>query len=140
VTVVSSTPALIQPRGAGRHGPAKGAPALPRIHPCGAPSAWQGLREAPLRGAPGQSAGSGAGSFGVLRRKAMVSSFLCCPIRQVVVHVYPGQEKAGCSARITMPIGRRGRPVSKPRFMPLRRAQAIARQLQAHRIGTVSVL
>ena len=70
----------------------------------------------------------------------MASSVLCCPVRQVVVHVYPGVLKAATEPRITVHIGRRGRPVLKPRLMPLRTAQSIALQLQARRIGTVSVL
>ena len=70
----------------------------------------------------------------------MASSALCCPVRQVVVHVYPGVLKAASEPRVTVQIGRRGRPVLKPRLMPLRTAQSIARQLQARRIGTVSVL
>ncbi len=56
------------------------------------------------------------------------------------MHVYPGALKAASEPRITVDIGRRGRPVLKPRLMPLRTAQSIARQLQARRIGTVSVL
>ncbi len=72
--------------------------------------------------------------------QAMASSFLSCPIRQVVVHVYPGHHEAATAPAIVLPIGRRGRPVGKPRFMPLRHAQAVAQQLQARRIGTVSVL
>lgn len=70
----------------------------------------------------------------------MASSAPCCPVRQVVVHVYPGALKAASEPRITVHIGRRGRPVLQPRLMPLRTAQSIARQLQARRIGTVSVL
>ena len=70
----------------------------------------------------------------------MASSALCCPVRQVVVHIDPGALKAASQPRITVPIGRRGRPVLQPRLMPLRTAQSIARQLQARRIGTVSVI
>ena len=72
----------------------------------------------------------------------MASSALCCPVRQVLVHVYPGSSKAWSEPRVTVHIGRRGRPVSKPRLMPLRTATAtaIARKLQASHIGTVSVL
>lgn len=70
----------------------------------------------------------------------MASSAPCCPIRQVLVHLYPGSSKAASEPRITIHIGRRGRPVLKPRLMPLRTAQSIARELQARRIGTVSVL
>lgn len=70
----------------------------------------------------------------------MASSAPCCPIRQVVVHVYPGASKAFAEPRLMVSFGRRGKPVLKPRLMPLRTAQSVARQLQASRIGTVSVL
>jgi hypothetical protein len=70
----------------------------------------------------------------------MATASLCCPIRQVLVHVYPGPSKAAGEPRLTLHFGRRGRPVLKPRFLPLRTAQAVARQLQARHIGTVSVL
>ena len=58
----------------------------------------------------------------------------------MLVHVYPGSSKAFDQLRLTIHIGRRGRPVQKPRLMPLRTATAIARKLQASHIGTVSVL
>jgi hypothetical protein len=70
----------------------------------------------------------------------MASSSLCCPVRQVIVHVYPGGIKAASEPRITIHFGRRGRPVQKPRLIPLRTAMAIARRLQARHVGTVSVL
>jgi hypothetical protein len=56
----------------------------------------------------------------------------------VLVHVYPSSSKAFDQPRVTVHIGRRGRPVQKPRLMPLR--TATARKLQASHIGTVSVL
>jgi predicted Abi (CAAX) family protease len=68
----------------------------------------------------------------------MASSAPCCPVRQVLVHVYPSSSKAFDQPRVTVHIGRRGRPVQKPRLMPLR--TATARKLQASHIGTVSVL
>jgi len=68
------------------------------------------------------------------------SASLCCPIRQVVVHVYPGTRKLASEPRFTLHFGRRARPVQKPRLMPLRTALSVARQLQARHIGTVSVL
>ena len=37
-------------------------------------------------------------------------------------------------------IGRRGKPVLKPRLMPMLTALSVARKLQARHIGTVSVL
>jgi hypothetical protein len=59
----------------------------------------------------------------------------------VLVHVYPGTSKAASEPRLTLHFGRRrGRPVVKPRFLPLRTAPAVARQLAARHIGTVSVL
>ena len=47
----------------------------------------------------------------------MASSFPCCEIRKLLVHVYPGGSKAGTTERITDFYGRRGRPVKKPRFI-----------------------
>ena len=44
----------------------------------------------------------------------MASSFPCCEIRQLLVHVYPGSSKAPGAERITIFYGRRGRPVKKP--------------------------
>jgi hypothetical protein len=70
----------------------------------------------------------------------MASSAPCCPVRQVLVHVYPGSSKAFDQPRVTIHIGRRGRPVQKPRPMPLRTATAVARRLQASYIGTVWAL
>jgi len=70
----------------------------------------------------------------------MASSALCCPVSQVLVHVYPGSSKAWSEPRVTVPIGRRGRPVQKPRLMPLLTALSVARKLQAAGVGTVSVL
>ena len=72
--------------------------------------------------------------------KAMASSALCCSVRQMLVHVYRGISKAFCQPRDTVHLGRRGRPVQKPRLMPLLTALSVARKLQATRIGTVSVL
>jgi hypothetical protein len=69
----------------------------------------------------------------------MASSALCCPVRQVLVHVYPGPSKAFLEPRVTLHIGRRGRRVQKPRLMALLTALSVARKLQAARIGTVSV-
>ena len=70
----------------------------------------------------------------------MASSALCCPVRQVLVHVYPGSSKACSEPRITVHIGHRGKPVLKPRLMPQLTALSVARKLQARHIGTVSVL
>jgi hypothetical protein len=57
----------------------------------------------------------------------MASSFPCCEIRQLLLHVY-------------VFFARRGRPVKKPRFIPAAVAHQWARKLQARRLGTVSVL
>ena len=37
----------------------------------------------------------------------MASSALCCPIRQVLVHVYPSSSKAWSEPRVTVHVGRR---------------------------------
>ena len=68
------------------------------------------------------------------------SAALACPIRQLVVHIYPGGSKAPGAERITVFYGRRGRPVKKPRFIPVELAHQLARNLAAKRLGTVSVL
>jgi len=70
----------------------------------------------------------------------MASSFPCCEIRQLLVHVYPGGIKAPDAERIRIFYGRRGKPVKKPRFIPAELAHQWARKLQARRLGTVSVL
>jgi hypothetical protein len=70
----------------------------------------------------------------------MASSAPCCPVRQLLLHDYPSSSMAFDQPRVTVPIGRRGRPVQKLRLMPLRTATAIARKLQASHIGTVLVL
>ena len=70
----------------------------------------------------------------------MASSALCCSVRQMLVHVYRGASKTFDQPRVTVHLGRRGRPVQKPRLMPLLTALSVARKLQATRIGTVSVL
>jgi len=70
----------------------------------------------------------------------MASSALCCPVRQVLVHVYPGSSKTWSEPRVTVPIGRRGKPVQKPRLMPLLIALSVAAKPQAQNNGTVSVL
>jgi hypothetical protein len=37
----------------------------------------------------------------------MASSFPCCDIRQLLVHVFPGGSKAGAAERLTVFYGRR---------------------------------
>jgi hypothetical protein len=68
----------------------------------------------------------------------MASSGPCCPVGQV--YVLPVTSKIASEPCVTVHIGRRGRPVQKPRLMPLLTALSIARKLQAARVGTVSVL
>ena len=63
-----------------------------------------------------------------------------CPIRQLLVHIYPDGIKEAGAVRITQHYGRSGRPVKKPRFMPAARAYQLAAKLAAKRLGTVSVL
>jgi hypothetical protein len=70
----------------------------------------------------------------------MGTASLCCPIRRVMVLVRPGSSQAASVARLRLHYGRRGQPVQKPRLMPLLKAQAVGRQLQARHIGLVAVL
>jgi hypothetical protein len=53
----------------------------------------------------------------------------------VLVQVYRGISKAFDQPRDTVHLGRRGRPVQKPRLMPLLTALSVARKLQATRIA-----
>ncbi len=69
----------------------------------------------------------------------MAAASLCCPIRRVVL-VPAGSSKPALSARLSLHFGSRGWAVQKPRLMPLRTAQAVARQLQARQIGLVAML
>jgi hypothetical protein len=48
--------------------------------------------------------------------------------------------KAYGHERITLPIGRRGKPIKKLRSMPMARAHALARKLQGRFGATVSVI
>jgi hypothetical protein len=63
-----------------------------------------------------------------------------CEIRCLVMHIYPDGIKAYGHERITQPIGRRGKPIKKLRYMPMARAQALARKLQSRPSATVSVI
>ena len=108
-------------------------PALP--HP---PRHAQGLTQAPAAPLPGRCGGALGPVF--LAIHPMASASLCCPIRRVVVLVPSGSSKPAASARLSLHFGSRGRAVQKPRLMPLRTAQAVARQLQARHIGLVAVL
>ena len=63
-----------------------------------------------------------------------------CEIRALVMHFYPDGIKAYGHERVTIPLGRRGKPVRKIRFMPMARAHALARKLQGRPGTTVSVI
>ena len=63
-----------------------------------------------------------------------------CEIRALVMHVYPDGIKAHGHERHTVPLGRRGKPVKKLRYMPMACAHALARKLQGRPGTTVSVL
>ena len=103
-----------------------------------------GRRLEELHRCPGCLVSAGRYSRGLTRVSlaslVMASSFPCCEIRQLLVHVYPGGSKAPGAERITIFYGRRGRPVKKPRFIPAELAHQRARKLQARSLGTVSVL
>ena len=64
----------------------------------------------------------------------------CCQIRALVIHVYPDGIKEYGHERHTVPLGRRGKPVKKVRFIPAEKAHALARKLQGRFGTTVSVL
>jgi hypothetical protein len=63
-----------------------------------------------------------------------------CEIRQLVMHVYPDGIKDHGHERQMVPLGRRGKPIKKMRFMPAERAHFWARKLQGRPGATVSVL
>ena len=60
----------------------------------------------------------------------------------MVLHLWPDEIKVHPHVRVTIPVGRRGQPVQKLRYMPLAQAQAhkVARKLQGTRGATVSVI
>ena len=64
----------------------------------------------------------------------------CCQIRALVMQVYPDGIKEYGFERHTVPLGRRGKPVKKVRFIPAEKAHALARKLQGRFGTTVSVL
>jgi hypothetical protein len=68
------------------------------------------------------------------------SSAPCCDIRFLVLHTYPDGIKAYGHERLTIPIGRRGKPVKKLRLIPAEWAHALARKLQGQFGTTVSVV
>jgi hypothetical protein len=69
-----------------------------------------------------------------------VTSQARCEIRAVAVHCYADGVKQPGHSRVTIFFGRSGRPVTKMRLIPAELAYAIARRLQARRIGTISVI
>ena len=119
-------------RGSSGHGPAN-----PHTSTAPSTSFRQGLTRAPAAPLPGRCGGALGPVF--LAIHPMASASLCCPIRRVVVLV-PASSSKPASARLSLHFGSRGRAVQKPRLMPLRTAQAVARQLQARHIGLVTVL
>jgi hypothetical protein len=56
------------------------------------------------------------------------------------MHVYPDGIKAFGHERLDVPLGRRGKPVKKVRFMPLAKAHELARKLQGRANTTISVI
>jgi hypothetical protein len=69
------------------------------------PRRVQGLTQAPAAPLPGRCGGALGPVF--LAIHPMASASLCCPIRQVVVHVYPGSTKVFSEPRLTLHLGRR---------------------------------
>jgi hypothetical protein len=59
-----------------------------------------------------------------------IRSSLRCEIRAVVLHLWPDEIKVHPHVRVTIPVGRRGQPVQKLRYMPLAQAHKVARKLQ----------
>jgi len=48
-----------------------------------------------------------------------IRSTLRCEIRAVVLHLWPDEIKVHPHVRVTIPVGRRGQPVQKLRYMLL---------------------
>ncbi len=69
-----------------------------------------------------------------------IRSSLRCEIRAVVLHLWPDEIKVHPHVRVTIPVGRRGQPVQKLRYMPLAQAHKVARKLQGTPGATVSVI
>ena len=61
-------------------------------------------------------------------------------IRALVMHVYPNGIKGFGHERHDVPLGRRGQPVKKVRFMPMAKAHELARKLQGRSNTTISVI
>jgi len=61
-------------------------------------------------------------------------------IRALVMHVYPDGLKAFGHERLDVPLGRRGKPVKKVRFMSIAKAHELASNLQGRLKTTISVI
>ena len=82
----------------------------------------------------------GLGSVSYASSAMAICSSLRCEIRAVVLHLWPDEIKVHPHVRVTIPVGRRGQPVQKLRYMPLAQAHKVARKLQGTRGATVSVI
>jgi hypothetical protein len=85
-------------------------------------------------------AAPGAGSVSFAPFSMAISTAPRCEIRALVMHVYPDGIKAYPHERLTVYVGRRGKPVRKLRYMPMARAHELARKLQGRFGTTVSVV
>jgi hypothetical protein len=56
------------------------------------------------------------------------------------MHLYPDGIKASAHERLTVFVGRRGKPLSKLRYMLMARAHELARKLQSRLGARVSVV
>ena len=105
------------------------------------PSARAAARVRPGRSAALAAAPPpGLGSVSYASSAMAICSSLRCEIRAVVLHLWPDEIKVHPHVRITIPVGRRGQPVQKLRYMPLAQAHKVARKLQGTRGATVSVI
>jgi hypothetical protein len=82
----------------------------------------------------------GEGSVSFAPASIAISTAPRCEIRALVMHVYPDGIKAFPHERLTVYVGRRGKPVRKPRYMPMARAHELAKKLQGRFGTTVSVV
>ncbi|WP_038000729.1 MULTISPECIES: hypothetical protein [unclassified Synechococcus] len=64
----------------------------------------------------------------------------CCAVRFLLMHVCPAGIKAYGHERLTIAIGRRGKPVKKLRLIPAEDAHAMARSFQGTPDTTMSVI
>ena len=85
-------------------------------------------------------AAPGARSVSFAPASMAISTAPRCEIRALVMHVYPDGIKAYGHERHTVYVGRRGKPVRKPRYMPMARAHELAKKLQGRFGTTVSVV